>query len=96
MTVSQHEVHNLIFRPIAVVLRGACADAATVTAVAAQAQIDVRVAYALRPPLAQERLHQTSEGEIWLTLRHRWRMARRICASIRWSCCTIARPDSPL
>jgi putative transposase len=28
--------------------------------------------YALRPPLAQERLHQTSEGEIWLTLRHRW------------------------
>jgi Putative transposase len=28
--------------------------------------------YALRPPLAQERLHITSEGEIWLTLRHRW------------------------
>ncbi|MCA1651714.1 MAG: transposase [Acidobacteria bacterium] len=28
--------------------------------------------YALRPPLAQERLHRTSEGEIWLTLRHRW------------------------
>ena len=28
--------------------------------------------YALRPPLAQERLHQTREGEIWLTLRHRW------------------------
>jgi hypothetical protein len=26
----------------------------------------------LRPPLAQERLHQTREGEIWLTLRHRW------------------------
>jgi hypothetical protein len=28
--------------------------------------------YALRPPLAQERLHATGEGEIWLTLRHRW------------------------
>jgi hypothetical protein len=28
--------------------------------------------YALRTPLAQERLHQTSEGEIWLTLRRRW------------------------
>jgi hypothetical protein len=28
--------------------------------------------YALRPPLAQERLHATSDGEIWLTLRHRW------------------------
>ena len=28
--------------------------------------------YTLRPPLAQERLHGTSEGEIWLTLRHRW------------------------
>jgi Putative transposase len=28
--------------------------------------------YALRPPLAQERLHRTSDGEIWLTLRHRW------------------------
>jgi hypothetical protein len=28
--------------------------------------------YLLRPPLAQERLHQTREGEIWLTLRHRW------------------------
>ena len=28
--------------------------------------------YALRPPLAQERLHATREGEIWLTLRHRW------------------------
>jgi hypothetical protein len=28
--------------------------------------------YALRPPLAQERLHRTREGEIWLTLRHRW------------------------
>ena len=28
--------------------------------------------YALRPPLAQERLHVTGEGEIWLTLRHRW------------------------
>lgn len=27
--------------------------------------------YALRPPLAQERLHTTREGEIWLTLRHR-------------------------
>jgi hypothetical protein len=26
----------------------------------------------LRPPLAQERLHTTREGEIWLTLRHRW------------------------
>jgi len=28
--------------------------------------------YALRPPLAQERLHRTRDGEIWLTLRHRW------------------------
>jgi hypothetical protein len=28
--------------------------------------------YALRPPLAQERLHRTSDGEIWLTLRRRW------------------------
>jgi hypothetical protein len=28
--------------------------------------------YTLRPPLAQERLHRTSTGEIWLTLRHRW------------------------
>jgi hypothetical protein len=28
--------------------------------------------YALRPPLAQERLHMTREGEIWLALRHRW------------------------
>jgi hypothetical protein len=28
--------------------------------------------YALRPPLAQERLHRTGDGEIWLTLRHRW------------------------
>jgi hypothetical protein len=26
----------------------------------------------LRPPPAQERLHRTSDGEIWLTLRHRW------------------------
>ncbi len=28
--------------------------------------------YALRPPLAQERLLRTRDGEIWLTLRHRW------------------------
>jgi putative transposase len=28
--------------------------------------------YALRPPLAQHRLHVSGEGEIWLTLRHRW------------------------
>ena len=28
--------------------------------------------YALRPRLAQERLHLTGEGEIWLALRHRW------------------------
>jgi hypothetical protein len=28
--------------------------------------------YALRPPLAQNRLHRTSDCEIWLTLRHRW------------------------
>jgi hypothetical protein len=28
--------------------------------------------YALRPPLAQERLRRTRDGEIWLTLRHRW------------------------
>ena len=28
--------------------------------------------YALRPPLAQDRLHVIGEGEIWLTLRHRW------------------------
>jgi hypothetical protein len=28
--------------------------------------------YALRPPLAQDRLHVSAEGEIWLTLRHRW------------------------
>ena len=27
---------------------------------------------ALRPPLAQDRLHVIGEGEIWLTLRHRW------------------------
>jgi hypothetical protein len=28
--------------------------------------------YTLRPPLAQERLHRTGDGEIWLALRHRW------------------------
>ena len=28
--------------------------------------------YALRPPLAQDRLHLRADGEIWLTLRHRW------------------------
>jgi hypothetical protein len=29
--------------------------------------------YALRPPLAQERLHRSGDGgAIWLTLRHRW------------------------
>jgi hypothetical protein len=28
--------------------------------------------YALRPPLAQERLQLSAEGTIWLTLRHRW------------------------
>jgi hypothetical protein len=28
--------------------------------------------YALRPPLAQDRLHLSADGEIWLTLRHRW------------------------
>jgi hypothetical protein len=28
--------------------------------------------YALRPPLAQDRLHVSAEGAIWLTLRHRW------------------------
>jgi hypothetical protein len=28
--------------------------------------------YTLRPLLAQERLHVRGEGEIWLTLRHRW------------------------
>jgi hypothetical protein len=28
--------------------------------------------YALRPPLAQDRLHVSAEGTIWLTLRHRW------------------------
>ena len=28
--------------------------------------------YALRPPLAQDRLQVAGDGEIWLTLRHRW------------------------
>jgi hypothetical protein len=28
--------------------------------------------YTLRPPLAENRLHVSAEGEIWLTLRHRW------------------------
>ncbi len=28
--------------------------------------------YALRPPLAQDRLHVDADGTIWLTLRHRW------------------------
>jgi len=28
--------------------------------------------YTLRPPLAEDRLHVSAEGEIWLTLRHRW------------------------
>ena len=28
--------------------------------------------YALRPPLAQDRLHVSAEGTIWLTLRRRW------------------------
>jgi hypothetical protein len=28
--------------------------------------------YTLRPPLAQERLLRTGDGEIWLALRHRW------------------------
>jgi hypothetical protein len=28
--------------------------------------------YTLRPPLAEDRLHVSAEGEIWFTLRHRW------------------------
>jgi hypothetical protein len=28
--------------------------------------------YVLRPQLAQDRLHVSAEGAIWLTLRHRW------------------------
>jgi len=28
--------------------------------------------YALRPPVARDRLLLRADGEIWLTLRHRW------------------------
>ena len=28
--------------------------------------------YALRPPLAQDRLRLTGDGDVWLALRHRW------------------------
>ena len=42
--------------------------------------------YALRPPRAQERLHRTSEGEIWLTLRRRWADGTTHLRFDRWSC----------
>jgi Putative transposase len=37
-----------------------------------RARLERLCRYALRPPLAQERLQLTREGEIWLGLRHRW------------------------
>jgi hypothetical protein len=42
--------------------------------------------YALRPPLAQDRLHASTDGEIWLTRRRQWAEGTMHCASIRWSC----------
>jgi hypothetical protein len=37
--------------------------------------------HALRPPLAQDRLHVNAEGTIWLTLGHRWADGTTTCAS---------------
>ncbi|MBI2188899.1 MAG: transposase [Acidobacteria bacterium] len=37
-----------------------------------RARLERLCRYALRPPIAQERLHLTSEGQVVLDLRHRW------------------------
>jgi hypothetical protein len=37
-----------------------------------RARLERLCRYALRPPIAQERLHLTPEGQVILDLRHRW------------------------
>jgi hypothetical protein len=37
-----------------------------------RARLERLCRYALRPPIAQERLHRTPEGQVILDLRHRW------------------------
>lgn len=46
--------------------------AGLVTPAGQRDRLERRCRYALRPPLAQDRLHVGAEGTVWLTLRHRW------------------------
>jgi len=52
--------------------RGFDLHAGLVTRAGQRDRLERLCRYALRPPLAQDRLHASSEGDIWLTLRHRW------------------------
>ncbi len=52
--------------------RGFDLHAGLVTRAGQRDRLERLCRYALRPPLAQDRLHMRGEREIWLTLRHRW------------------------
>jgi hypothetical protein len=53
-------------------LRGFDLHAAVVTRAGQRGRLERLCRYALRPPIAQDRLRLDGDGQVWLQLRHRW------------------------
>jgi hypothetical protein len=58
--------------PCQTALRGFNLDATVVVPADDRARLERFCRYALRPPIAQERIQWTAEGEVLLELGHRW------------------------
>jgi Putative transposase len=65
-------VESAVLGPCHAQAAGFDLQAAIVTRAGQRDRLERLCRYALRPPLAEDRLHVDGAGAVWLTLRHRW------------------------
>lgn len=74
--------------PISCRGRGFDLQAAVVAPPRDRSRLERLCRYALRPPLAEDRLRLTPERRAALELRHRWAALRTLSSSL-WSCSNV-------